>query len=204
MRLPALDSSDSREMPYLLRKDKRLRYNADGSNNLVEWIPDVIQMAKAAQPAFHRVLVDRAIPPEWEKTPFPAPDPAVYAIMDDYARDCLKDDRQQNWTICKPAFCTWLLANTSDSSEKRVKEQEHVAFDAAKEGDAIVTLFTLTGNASRNNVPNKRLISGTFLCAVLGTLCSRFCVPDTVLDVPYIIWNILPNNIRHIFLISDL
>ena len=58
MRLPALDSSDSREMPYLLRKDKRLRYNADGSNNLVEWIPDVIQMSK--------VLVDRAITPEWK------------------------------------------------------------------------------------------------------------------------------------------
>ena len=62
-----------------------------------------------------------------------------------------------------------------------------------------------TGNTSRNNnVPNKRLISGTFLCAVLGTLRSRFCVPDTVLDIPDIIWNILPNNIRHIFLISDL
>ena len=70
MRSHALDFSDSREMPHLLRKDKRLRYNGDGSNNLVEW--DVIQMAKAAQPAFHRVLIDRAIPLEWE-TPFPAP-----------------------------------------------------------------------------------------------------------------------------------
>jgi hypothetical protein len=40
--------------------------------------------------------------------------------------------------------------------------------------------ITGTGNASRNNVPNKRLLSGTFLCAVLGTLRSRFCVPDTV------------------------
>ena len=28
----------------------------------------------------------------------------------------------------------------------------------------------ITGNASRNNVPNKSLLSGTFLCAVLGTL----------------------------------
>jgi hypothetical protein len=61
-----------------------------------------------------------------------------------------------------------------------------------------------TGNASWNNVPNKTLLVGTFLCAVLGTLRSRFCVPDTVLDVPDIIWNILPNNIRHIFLIFDL
>ncbi len=81
MRSPALDSSDSREILYVLRKDKRLRYKADGSNNLVdEWIPDVIQMAKAAQPAFHKVLVDRAISPEWE-TPFPAPDTAIYAAM---------------------------------------------------------------------------------------------------------------------------
>ena len=30
-------------------------------------------------------------------------------------------------------------------------------------------------NTSRNNVPNKRLIVGTFVCAVLGTLRSRFC-----------------------------
>ena len=43
-----------------------------------------------------------------------------------------------------------------------------------------------------------------FLCAVLGTMCSRFCVPDTVCGIPDIIWNIVPNNIRHIFLISDL
>ena len=64
--------------------------------------------------------------------------------------------------------------------------------------------FAVTGNTSRNNVPNKRLISETFLCAVLATLRSRFCVPDTVLDVPDIIWNILPNIIRHIFLISDI
>jgi hypothetical protein len=61
----------------------------------------------------------------------------------------LKDDRQQhkkirrNWRICKPAFCTWLLANISESSEKLVKEQEHAAFDTAKEADAIVTLFIL-------------------------------------------------------------
>ena len=61
-----------------------------------------------------------------------------------------------------------------------------------------------TENTSRSNVPNKRLIVGTFVCAVLGTLRSRFCVPDTVLEVPDIIWNILPNNIWHIFLISDL
>jgi hypothetical protein len=53
----------------------------------------VIQMAKAAQPAFHKALVDRAIPPEWE-TPFPAPDPADYAAMSEYDRDCLKTDRQ--------------------------------------------------------------------------------------------------------------
>jgi len=61
-----------------------------------------------------------------------------------------------------------------------------------------------TGKASWNNVPNKTLLVGTFLCAVVGTLRSRFCVPDTVLDVPDIIWNILPNIIWHIFLISDL
>ncbi len=65
-------------------------------------------------------------------------------------------------------------------------------------------LIAATENASRNNVPNKRLLVGTFLCAVVGTLRSRFCVPDTVLDVPDIIWNILPNIIWHIFLISDL
>ena len=61
----------------------------------------------------------------------------------------------------------------------------------------------ITGNASRNNVPNKKLLVGTFFSAVIGTMRSTFCVPNTVLNVPDIIWNILPNNIRHIFLISD-
>jgi hypothetical protein len=41
------------------------------------------------------------------------------------------------------------------------------------------------------------------LGAVLGTICSRFCVPDTVCDIPDIIWNIIPNIIRHMFLIPD-
>ena len=126
MRSPALDSSDSREMPYLLRKDKRLRYNADGSNNLVELIPDVMQMAKAAQPAF---------PSPWSRR-----------IRWLCARVLIKrwsHQHEKTRQNCKPAFCTWLLANISDSSEKQVKEQEHVAFDTAKEGDTIVTLFTL-------------------------------------------------------------
>ena len=61
-----------------------------------------------------------------------------------------------------------------------------------------------TGNASRNNVPNKTLLVGTFFSAVVGTLRSTFCVPNTVLNVPDIIWNILRNNIRHIFLISKI
>ena len=65
------------------------------------------------------------------------------------------------------------------------------------------TLTISTGNTSRNNVPNKTLLVGTFVCAVLGTMRSTFCVPNTVLDVPDIIWNIVPNNIWHIFLISD-
>ena len=64
-------------------------------------------------------------------------------------------------------------------------------------------MFANTGFGSRNNVPNKTLLVETFVCAVVGTLRSTFCVPDTVLDVPDIIWNILPNNIWHIFLISD-
>ena len=43
------------------------------------------------------------------------------------------------------------------------------------------------------------------MCAVLlETMCLRFCVPGTVYDIPDIIWNIVPNIIRHIFLISDL
>ena len=37
-----------------------------------------------------------------------------------------------------------------------------------------------TGNTSRNNVPNKTLLVGTFVCAVIGTMRSTFCVPNTV------------------------
>ena len=146
MRSPAQESSESRDLPYLLKKEKRLRYNADGSHNLVEWVPDVIQLAKAAYPLFFRVLVDRAIPPEWE-TPFPNPDPLVYAAMDDYEKDVHRDDRQAynkilaSWKISKPSMCTGLMANASESSDKRVKEQHNAAWDAAKENDAIAELM---------------------------------------------------------------
>ena len=47
----------------------------NGSQMLSKW------QKQLSQPFNHRVLVDRAIPLEWE-TPFPAPDPAVYAGMD--------------------------------------------------------------------------------------------------------------------------
>ena len=82
---------------------------------------------KSSSASFHKALVDRAIPLEWG-TPFPAPDPADYAAMSEYDRDCLKDDRQQhertrqNLKVCKPAFCTWLLANISDSSEIKTRQ----------------------------------------------------------------------------------
>ena len=55
----------------------------------------------------------------------------------------------------------------------------------------LILTLSVTGNANRNNFPIKRLISGTFLCAVLGTLRARFCVLDTVLDVPDIWFVIL-------------
>ena len=37
-----------------------------------------------------------------------------------------------------------------------------------------------TGNTSRNNVPNKTLLVGTFVCAVIGTMRSTYFVPNTV------------------------
>jgi hypothetical protein len=64
MKSPASESSESRELPYLLRKDKRLRYSADGKHNLVTFLPDLIQQAKAAFPAFFKVLVTKVIPVE--------------------------------------------------------------------------------------------------------------------------------------------
>ena len=128
MKSPASESSESRELPYLLRKDKRLRYSADGKHNLVTFGPDLIQQAKAAFPAFFKVLVTKVIPVEWESE-FPTPTAADYAAMDDYEKDCLKDRRQRhdrqkdNWATNKPAFCTWLIANITESSKQRVKEQ---------------------------------------------------------------------------------
>ena len=76
MKSTASEFSGPRELPYLLRKDKRLRYGADGSHNLVTFIPDLIQQAKAAFPAFFKVLVTNIIPVEWE-CEFPTPDPDV-------------------------------------------------------------------------------------------------------------------------------
>jgi len=102
----------------------------------------------------------------------------------------------------KPLRANVYQANSNSSSSNYRRLMNNDASSQNKKPEDIPG--TVTGKASWNNVPNKRLLVGTFLCAVVGTLRSRFCVPDTVLDVPDIIWNILPNNIWHIFLISDL
>jgi hypothetical protein len=69
--------------------------------------------------------------------------------MNDYEKDILKEERQKhdrqkdNWTLLKPAFCTWIIPNASESSEQRVEEQHHAKWDKAKEGDDIVELVAL-------------------------------------------------------------
>jgi hypothetical protein len=69
--------------------------------------------------------------------------------MDDYEKDCLKDRRQKhdrqkdNWTTNKPAFCTWVIANITESSEQRVKEQHHSLWVKAKDTDDILALQNL-------------------------------------------------------------
>ena len=90
-----------------------------------------------------------------------------------------------------------------DEAADEVDSMRDITGDLKKYLNANLQILLNTGNASRNNVPNKRLLSGTFLCVVLGTLRSKFCIPDTVCDVPDVIWNIIPNIIRHIFLIPD-
>ena len=124
MRLLALESSDSRELPYILRKEKKLRYNAeDGSNNLVEWIPVVIQMSKAAQPAFHKVLVDRAIPQNGK--PHFQPLIPLYTqpstIISAIAQKMIANNMKNKGKTGKFASLFFVLG-ISDSSEKRVKE----------------------------------------------------------------------------------
>ena len=118
-----------------------------------------------------------------------------------------RDDAKAKWTMIDmlDIHCAFpYLAMETRCSERRPSNPGAVPFRR------FLIIFQSfygvdsTGNTSRNNVPNKTLLVGTFLFSVLGTLRSRFCVPETVLDVPDIIWNILPNNIWNIFLISDL
>ena len=140
----------------------------NGSRMLYKWQKQLSQLL------IESWLIEQFPRPEWE-TPFSAPDPAAYAAMDAYERDCLKDDRQQhektsqNWKICKPAFCTWLLANISDSSDKRVKEQEHAAFDAAKEGDAcLLSSSARTTSTDRLRASKNRRTSVTDMIIFAG------------------------------------
>ena len=70
--------------------------------------------------------------------------------LNEYEKDEMKERRQAHnkhkeaWTIAKPAFCTWLLANITESSKKRNKEQSNALWDKAKEEDNIVAIFKLS------------------------------------------------------------
>ena len=103
---------------------------------------------------------------------------------------CTLDGRRH--IICCSIINHHIITIISTANNNKTLHAVQMAFgsrigSASPKSGPTCFFVVFTGNASRKNVPNKRLISGTFLCAVLGTLRSRFCVPDTVLDVPDII-----------------
>jgi hypothetical protein len=79
-------------------------------------------------------------------------------------------------------------------TEFRYFLQHSTVDDPHKERHAVGTIFLIIGWYQEH-----------FVCAVLGTMCSRFCVTVTKCSniIPDIIWNIIPNNIRHTLLIPD-
>ena len=140
--------SSSRSLSYTLPKDKHLTWSPDGKTNLSDWKPAFIQAAKGAYPVYAIALVDETIPTAWTSE-FDEPDRHEWDAMTPIAQKKVEiklsnhERVKSEWEACKPAFCTFLLLNISESSEKRALEQHHAEWDTAKKSNDLLKIYSL-------------------------------------------------------------
>ena len=136
MKGSASDSS-SKTHAWVLPQSKKLFWQADGTTNLVEWKLDVIQAFKGAFPVYASCLITLVVPPEWEND-YPLPTQDQWDLMTDPEKRKFDinlsqhESVRQGWAHSKPAMCSFLLLNITESSDKRALEQSHVAWEQAK------------------------------------------------------------------------
>jgi hypothetical protein len=144
--------SSSRPLSWVLPKDKQLYWSADGKTNLTEWKINFIQASKGAYPEFASLLVKEEIPEAWTEE-MPLPERREWDAMNPLEQEMIKIQlndylrKKNSWENTKPSFCTFMLMNMTESSEKRSLEQHHATWENAKKDDAILRMYKLTCSA---------------------------------------------------------
>ena len=138
--------SSSKTHEWVLPQSKKLYWNADGTTNLVEWKPDVLQAFKGAFPIYASCIATLVVPPEWTNE-FPLPTQAEWIAKSDPEKRKFDLDLSQHesvrqgWAHAKPAMCSFLLLNITESSDKRSLEQGHAAWELAKTNNNVTLLM---------------------------------------------------------------
>ena len=151
MKGPSSDSS-SKTHAWVLPQSKKLFWQADGTTNLIEWKPDVIQAFKGAFPIYASCISTLVVPPEWT-VEYVLPTQAEWDLKTDPERRKFDlnftqyESVRQGWAHAKPAMCSFLLLNITESSDKRALEQGHAAWDLAKNTNAVTTLMETLCNS---------------------------------------------------------
>ena len=128
----------------LLPMAKRLYWNANGETNLLQWIDDLNQAAKAEFGIYAQCIQTGAIPHEWTAK---FPRPYDYDEMDDFDREMLKlrmidyNKVQSGFRFEQPKIASFILNNCTESSIKRCKNEYKTDFEKAINDNDIVGIL---------------------------------------------------------------
>ena len=114
----------------ILSSEKKLYWRPDGSNNRTEWMENFTHVFRGVYPTYAKFVQTGTVPEAW-KAPYVIPNEvgALNPLQVEMEKQKMQDCR--NWENVRPAICTFILQNISESSLKRAKTQHHAEWDDA-------------------------------------------------------------------------
>jgi len=138
--------SSSSDSYHVLAKSDMLYWKANGTTNLVKWMPMFLQAVKGKFPLYASCIEQLDIPLSWTEEFI---EPLDYDRLSELAKDRVKIQQahyykvQHGWVECKPALCTFLLKCVGTTSINRIKEQANSEYEKNLKDDEIVKLLKL-------------------------------------------------------------
>ena len=107
---------------HVLAKSDMLYWKANGTTNLIKWMPMFLQAVKGKFPLYATCIEKLDIPLEWTEE---FVEPLDFGTYSELAKDLVKIQQsryykiQDGWVECKPAICTFLLKCVGPTSINR-------------------------------------------------------------------------------------